>query len=231
METVDSLLSSQLLFRDSFDFESALLALLLSFVLGQLIAWVYIWTHTGLSYSRSFVQSLVVLTVIVALVMVVIGNSIVTAFGLIGALAIVRFRNVLKDTRDTVFVFSCLVVGMGIGSFRFGPAILGAVSLCLIMIYLRITGFGSRTRHDGLIRFRVEEDPKLLEQIGGILQRHCRALSLVSTRRPALGSPSEYAYAVSFRDPRRNSELLHDLGELAGMKELSLSIHEDEQEI
>jgi len=85
--------------------ENVLLSLLLAFVLGQVIAWVYYFTHTGLSYSRTYVQSLVLVTIVVAMVMAVIGDNIIRAFGLMGALAIIRFRNVVKDTRDIVFIF------------------------------------------------------------------------------------------------------------------------------
>ena len=95
--------------------ENIVVALLLAFVLGHVIGWTYLATHKVLSYSRSFTQSLVLLTMIVSIVMLVIGDNIVTAFGLLGALAIVRFRNVLKDTRDTVFVFLALVIGMAVG--------------------------------------------------------------------------------------------------------------------
>ena len=62
--------------------EAMLLSFLLAFVLGQVVAWVYSRTHKGASYSRSFTQSLVIMTVVVSFVMFVIGNSIVTAFGL-----------------------------------------------------------------------------------------------------------------------------------------------------
>ncbi|MHC4156898.1 MAG: DUF4956 domain-containing protein, partial [Planctomycetota bacterium] len=71
--------------------EGILLSLLLAFILGQVLAWVYYITHSGLSYSRSFVQSLIMITVVVSMVMTVIGNNIITAVGLMGALAIIRF--------------------------------------------------------------------------------------------------------------------------------------------
>src|SRR3990172_2924790 len=67
-----------------------ILSLVLAFILGQLIAWVYYATHSGLSYSRSFVQSLIMITVVLAMAMTIIGNNIITAVGLMGALAIVR---------------------------------------------------------------------------------------------------------------------------------------------
>jgi hypothetical protein len=102
-----------------YSIQAVLLTMLLAFVLGQVVAWTYTYTHSGLSYARSFTQSLVLMTLVVSLVMLVIGNSIATAFGLLGALALIRFRNVLKDTRDTVFVFISLVVGMAVGTQRY----------------------------------------------------------------------------------------------------------------
>ncbi|MHC4525970.1 MAG: DUF4956 domain-containing protein, partial [Planctomycetota bacterium] len=95
-----------------FSIQSVLLSLLLAFILGQVLAWLYYFTHTGLSYSRSFVQSLILITVIVAMVMSTISGSFVMAVGLMGALSIIRFRNIIKDTRDIAFIFSALVIGM-----------------------------------------------------------------------------------------------------------------------
>lgn len=83
-----------------------LLGLMLAFLAGQLMAWVYMGTHAGLSYSRSFVTSLVIIPVLVALVMAVLSNNLVTAFGLMAVFAIVRFRNVLRDTMDTAYVLA-----------------------------------------------------------------------------------------------------------------------------
>jgi hypothetical protein len=131
--------------------EAMLLSFLLAFVLGQVVAWTYSRTHTGLSYSRSFTQSLVIMTLVVSLVMFVIGDSIVTAFGLLGALALIRFRNVLKDTRDTVFVFISLVVGMAVGTQRYLLAITGTVVLILVVLFLDLTAFGTLGRFDGYL--------------------------------------------------------------------------------
>ncbi len=138
-----------------FNAQTVLLSLLLAFVLGQVLAWVYYITHSGLSYSRSYVQSLILITVVVSMVMTVIGNNIITAFGLMGALAIVRFRNVIKDTRDIAFIFCALVVGMAAGSHRYLTAILGTVVLSLIVIYLFFTDFGAHEPHNGFLRFSL----------------------------------------------------------------------------
>src|SRR3954463_7889851 len=81
--------------------EAVLLSLLVAFCVGHVVAWVYVWTHEGLSYSRMFAASLLAMPVIVALVMLLMAGNLIIAFGLLAVFTVVRFRNVLKDTRDT----------------------------------------------------------------------------------------------------------------------------------
>ncbi len=68
-----------------------LLGLLIALAGGLVLAWIYMFTHTGLSYSRAFVNSLIVIPVIVSLVMMVMVDNIVTAFGLMAVFAIMLF--------------------------------------------------------------------------------------------------------------------------------------------
>ena len=96
------------------DLSGMLLGLLLAFLCGHVVAWVYMACHSGLSYSRSFVNALVVLCVIVSLVMMVMANNLLIAFGLMAVFAIVRFRNVLRDTLDTTYILASITVGMAL---------------------------------------------------------------------------------------------------------------------
>lgn len=211
--------------------ESMLLSLLLAFVIGQFIAWVYLRIHSGMSYSRTFTQSLVLLTMVVALVMFVIGNSIVTAFGLIGALAIIRFRNVLKDTRDTAFVFFALVLGMAVGSQRHLAAVIGALALCTAAFYLHYTRFGSLSPYDGHLNCRLSgEDRKSADtSLGAVLLAHCRSSRRVSVREA--GGGAEYVYQVQLRDPERSGELVAAMEGLQGIGEVGLVLRDEYAEI
>src|SRR6266567_3495584 len=128
-----------------------LLGLLLAFACGHVIAWVYMLTHSGLSYSRSFVNALIVMPVLVALVMMVLANNLITAFGMMAVFAIVRFRNILRDTLDTAYVLTVIVIGMATGSQKFASAILGCLLMAAALIYLWYTSFGSRHRYDVIV--------------------------------------------------------------------------------
>ncbi len=207
--------------------EAVLLSLLLAFVLGQVLAWVYYFTHNGLSYSRSFVQSLIMITVVVAMVMAVIGTSFITAVGLMGALAIIRFRNIVKDTRDIAFIFCSLVVGMAAGSQRYAVAIVGTIVLCLIAIYLHVSGFGTHQPHNGFLRFtyrgRVGPDNPIL----AILRRFCGSFVLISAQDSGFGdSEVEYAYQLMLRSTGKSQQMLSELQGIEGLQNVSLTMQE-----
>ena len=223
-------------FADS-SLEMMILALLLAFVLGELIAWVYSRSHSGLSYSKSFTQSLVLMTVVVSMVMFVIGNSIITAFGLLGALALIRFRNVLKDTRDTVFVFISLVVGMAVGAQRFATAIIGTVFLLLVVGFLKMTDFGSLGRFDGYLTCRVSSPPpdrsdgSPQAEMSLLIHRFCRAVKLISRREAGARELTEIVYQIGLRDRERSGELLGELQRVKGVEHASLVLRSELSEV
>ncbi len=212
--------------------ETVLLSLLLAFVLGQVLAWVYYFTHSGLSYSKSFVQSLILITVVIAMVMSTIAGSFVTAVGLMGALSIIRFRNMIKDTRDIAFIFCALVIGMAAGSQRFMIAILGTVVLCMIIVYLYLTDFGKHKPHNGFLRFSLTGHIGPKHPVPSILKRFCRHFTLISAQDGDFGSPDvEYSYQVLIRNAAKNEQMLSELEKLEGVKNISLTMQEQLLEV
>lgn len=192
------------------------LALLLAFLLGHLIAWVYMATHNGLSYSRAFVVSLVLIPVTVALVMMVLANSLVTAFGLMAVFAVVRFRNILRDTLDTAHVLAGIVVGMACGTQKFTTAILGGGMLVAIMLYAWLTAFGRRHHYDFILNLHWARPAAELPSLRQLLERHARKTRCAQQRLAADGSAAELSYHLLLRDPDRADELLAELGALPG---------------
>ncbi len=206
--------------------EGVLLSLVLAFVLGQVIAWVYYFTHSGLSYSRSYVQALILITVVISMVMTVIGNNIITAVGLMGALAIVRFRNIIKDTRDIAFIFCSLVVGMAAGSHRYATAVMGTTVLSLIILYLYFTDFGAHEPHNGFLRFSLRGPLGPTHPIAKVLKRFCGNYTLISMQDAGFGGPAEYASQLMIRNTAKNEELLSQLEEIEGIENINLTMQE-----
>ncbi len=117
--------------------------LLLSCIFGIIISTLYKTTHKGLSYSQSFMLTIVFVTVIVCMTMMVIGNSLARAFALVGALSIIRFRTVVKDTKDTSYVFFGLAAGMAAGTSNYFLGCFGVFVISILAIILHKVNYGS----------------------------------------------------------------------------------------
>lgn len=111
------------------------LNIIMAAVFGILIYISYYSTHRGTIYSKKFNASLVVLTVLTATVMTVIGNNLALSLGMVGALSIVRFRTAVKDSRDTIYIFWTIIVGICCGVGDYAVAAVGSVVVFIIFLF------------------------------------------------------------------------------------------------
>ena len=125
--------------------------LFLSAVLGYVISLIYKRTHVGYSYNESFNFTLVMTTIIVSLVMYVIGSNIAMSLGLIGALSIIRFRTVLKDTNDMAYLFWTISVGIAVGASFFAVALLATIFIGVVVVILRRIRFTKDIKNNNML--------------------------------------------------------------------------------
>lgn len=213
------------------DGRTLIFMIVLAFTTGMFIGFVYMWTHEALSYSRTFVGALAVMPVIVSMLMACMSGSLLVAFGLLAVFGVVRFRNVLKDTRDTTFILWVIMEGLAIGTTRFATAVLAAVGIGLIFLLLRVMNFGVRNRYDAVLSLRITGDVAArMEALKAILKRHATSLNLASERR-STAEGTDLSYRLLLRDAERSSELQAELARLEGLQNISVYLHEDEAEI
>jgi hypothetical protein len=207
-----------------------LLALLLAFLLGHVVAWVYMWTHAGLSYSRVFTASLVIMPVLVATFMMLVATNAFIALGMLAVFTMIRFRNVLKDTRDTMFILWALVEGLAVGTQHVALGVMSAVAVGLVFAYLRITNFGTRSRYDVIVSLEWAGGPSATTPLRDILHRH-GALVQLSLQRELEGDKLEMSYRLLLRDPARSRELMAELRATPGVVRPTMYHREDESEL
>jgi len=205
--------------------------IVLAFAVGMFIGFIYMWTHDALSYSRTYVSALAVLPLIVAMLMLAMAGNIFVAFGLLGVFGVVRFRNVLKDTRDTIFILWAIMEGVSIGTTRFSTGALGALGIAGAFLCLRFISFGTRRRYDAVLSLRVTGNvTSRLPTLKQILKRHATRLDLASERR-ATNEGTDITYRLLLRDTSRSDELQSELTGSEGFANVSVYMHEDESEI
>ena len=199
-----------------------LLRLLVAWLCGQLVGWFYSYSHGVLSYSQNFVQSLVMLSMVICVIMSVVGDSLARAFGLAAALAIVRFRTPVKDSRDTVFLFQSVAIGMAAGAGQLGLAALATVIIGTAMVYLNWMGFGTRSRAEGLLRFRLKGDMELRDVVQRLIQTHTTGFELSAARMAGGEGVQELVYDVNLRQNQTGDLLVRELSEVNGVSGVSL---------
>ena len=213
------------------NWQAMLLGLLIAFASGQLMAWVYMLTHSGLSYSRSFVNSLILMPGIVCLVMSVLSNNLVTAFGMMAVFAIVRFRNILRDTLDTAYVLSSIVIGMATGTQKYASSVIGTAVLCIVLLYLWYTSFGSRHRYDLIVNLHWARPDRELGELQRVLTRHSWKTHLASQRSHEGYEGVDLSYRLLLRDANRSEDLLMEVSQLEGVSRISSMRAEEESEL
>ncbi len=110
--------------------------IVLSLLMGLFIYWVYKKTYMGVVYSRTFAASLAGMTVLTCSIIVTIQSNIVLSLGMVGALSIVRYRTVVKDPLDLLYLFWAVASGIAIGANMFYLSMIVLVVMIILLLTL-----------------------------------------------------------------------------------------------
>jgi uncharacterized membrane protein YhiD involved in acid resistance len=204
--------------------------LLLALVFGGAVAVVYRISHgREKTDGLPLTTTLVLLSILIAMVSMVIGNSVARAFSLVGALSIVRFRTVVDDTRDTAFVIFAVIVGMAAGAGLVWVPLIGIPIVSLASVGLSrglpqlgySAGAGQIQDCTLCVRLGLGRDPDAL--IGEILVRHLsrQRVSAVVTARQ--GAAVEITYAVRLKPQATMTGLVTELNQVDGVMNVELN--------
>jgi len=179
--------------------------------------------------DRSFLATLVLLSVLIALVMLVIGDNLARAFSLTAALAIIRFRTVVEDTRDTAFVIYAVVSGMAVGTGHLYEPVLCAPLVLLAAFVLRPRNVEAAPL-EGKIQLRLsavvpgdekgERSP--INRVEQVLAKHLRSYRLSALGTARGGSAFDAAYTIRMPSPGTVISMITELSRLDGIQSVEL---------
>ncbi|MDC0489038.1 DUF4956 domain-containing protein [Pelagibacteraceae bacterium] len=195
--------------------------LILSFIFGLIISLVYKKTHKGLSYSQSFMITNVFVSVIVCMVIMIIGNNLARAFALVGALSIIRFRTVVKDTKDTAYIFWSLASGMATGTGSYFLAVAGNVLLSLIAYIFFKTNYGSIIKSEFILQFRIKSgDKKISNDYNEVLSKYTKTQTLLSSESSDDKKSIKVSLDIIMKEDLSQNSLLEEISSIAGLNEV-----------
>ncbi len=204
--------------------------LVAALVLGWIVAWIYARTTRGEESATSLPTTLVLLCVMIAMVTQVIGDNVARAFSLVGALSIVRFRTVVRDTRDTAFVIFAVVVGMATGSQHPWVAVLGIVvaGSASFLLAWREEKPAAAAAAGMVLRLRVSLGTELDALLKDVLAGGTfRLLSLGTAKQ---GTSLDAAYEIHLGKDLGPEELVKQLHRIDGIHDVRLTVRDAEAE-
>jgi hypothetical protein len=203
--------------------ETIVVRLLAAALFGGAVAGIYRLTRPASAVTQSFLRTLVLLAILIAMVTQVIGDNIALAFSLVGALSIVRFRTVVRDTEDTAFVIFAVAAGMAAGASQPGLALAGLVVVTITAIVMRSRP--ARTP-DTLAWFQLSvrvglgHDAEAL--IGSTLDKFVSDRRVMSMSTARQGMSIDITYETRLRKDSVPDELVKALNRLEGIQSVEL---------
>jgi uncharacterized membrane protein YhiD involved in acid resistance len=206
----------------SLSFQEMAIRLASALLCGGLVAITYLFSRKRTEQETvALPTTLILLAILVAMTTIVIGSNLARAFGLVGALSIVRFRTVVEDTRDTAFVIFAVVVGMAIGAGNYGVCIIGIplTSATAIALHMWQSTRGTNsTEQRVLVRVGVGHDIETL--LKELFSTHLTSHRIQSIESARQGVALDVKFAVRLRPTSSPLAFVKALQQTAGVQNI-----------
>lgn len=210
--------------QSTLTWEQIVANIFVSGVLGFLIFISYMISHRGTIYSKKFNVSLVTLTVLTSMVMTVIGNNVALSLGMVGALSIVRFRTAIKDSRDTIYIFWTIIVGICCGVGDFMVAVVGSIITFIVLLILGAIKSDNRM----LIIIRGARNKQSI--VSGYIFKTFKNKAILRVKNTTEDS-MELIYEVSsslLKKKEKDINVVDDIYDLGGIEYVNIVMQNDE---
>jgi len=199
-----------------------------SLVLGAIVAWIY--RKSRGEQASSFTVTLVLLAVLIAMVTQVIGDNVARAFSLVGALSIVRFRTVVRDTQDTAYVIFSVAVGMAVGAATLWVAVAGMAIIALAAWAMRSGGSAADRpmTHKVTVRVAIGHDAE--QTVMPALQGPVAAWRALGASTAKQGAAIEVVYRVALRKGASAVAIVTALNRLEGVQGVEVVVIDENAE-
>ena len=196
---------------ESFTLTNTLTIIFSAIILGLIISIAYIQTNKKKGYSSNFPITLIMLPVIIAIIILLVGNNIATAFSLAGAFSIIRFRSAPGDPKDIAYVFFTLAVGLTCGMGYIGYGIIFTIILCTLMVILDLTKFGMSKTKIVQLKVTVPEDLNYEEAFDELLSKYTNSFRIENIRTRDFGALFGLTYKINLKEDANQKKFIDDL--------------------
>jgi len=202
--------------------------LILAFLLGLAISGLYRYTRRKAIFPEDLINTIIIITMVTSVVIMVIGNNLARAFGLVGAMSIIRFRTVLKSSRDIAFVFFSLAAGMAAGAGSHAIAVAGVSMIGLIILTLHWTRYGQAQKELFLKFWMIPDDQDEANYLP-MFKKYLQKYTMLNMRSAQMGQYLEMSFNVQFLKKEKSRQFVGDMSSLEGIERVILVMDENSE--
>lgn len=225
MSVVDTIKKSVLdNFSGTISVGSMLCSLIVAFLIGIFIIYVYRKTYTGVVYSKAFGLCILMLAMVTAMIIRTISSNISLSLGMVGALSIVRFRTAVKEPVDTGFMFWGISAGIMAGAGLYVIAVIASLGIGVLYFVTYLMGFKVANRYLLVLKYKSSAHDNVMRRLKTIKKFKIRSKSI-------FGNEIELSLEIDMKENRKgniSTEVVDQFNEVDGVINASLIAYQND---
>ena len=206
-------------FTGTITVDKILLSLLVAFVIGVFIVFVYKKTYSGVVYSKSFSLCVILLGMVTAMVIRTISSNLALSLGMVGALSIVRFRTAIKEPTDTVFMFWSITAGIMAGAGLYIVALIASLGIGILYFVGYMLGFKAKHQYLFIIKYDGRIDESITKAIKKLPKTKLKSKSITK-------NTVELTFEVELKD--NETKILDAFKNVEGVSSVSVISYQND---
>lgn len=225
MSVVDTIKKSVLdNFSGTISVGSMLCSLIVAFLIGIFIIYVYRKTYTGVVYSKAFGLCILMLAMVTAMIIRTISSNISLSLGMVGALSIVRFRTAVKEPVDTGFMFWGISAGIMAGAGLYVIAVIASLGIGILYFVTYLMGFKVANRYLLVLKYKSNAHDNVMRKLKAIKKFKIRSKSI-------FGNEIELSLEIDMKEGKRgniSTEVVDQFNDVDGVINASLIAYQND---
>ena len=225
MSVVDTIKKSVLNnFTGAISVTYMLLSLIVAFIIGLFIIYVYRKTYTGVVYSKAFSLCILMLAMVTSMIIRTISSNISLSVGMVGALSIVRFRTAVKEPVDTGFMFWGITAGIMSGAGLYIISIVASLLIGILYFVIYLMGFKLSNRYLLVLKYEASAHDAVVKRLKTLKKFKVRSKSI-------FGSQVELSLEIDMKESKKgsiDSNIVDEFSNVDGVVNASLIAYQND---
>ncbi|MDD3842681.1 MAG: DUF4956 domain-containing protein [Candidatus Izemoplasmatales bacterium] len=208
---------------DEITFANIAIVLATATAFGALFCGVYILTHLRLGYDRSFCITILVMPIIISVVIIMVSDNLARAFSLAGVFALVRFRTNIADTRDIMYVFATVALGLSAGLGYIGFGIIISIFIAAILYIIHLVKFDVEKENVARLKIVIPESLNYTHAFDVVFAKYLNNYQLAKVKTTDFGTTFELTYLINIKKDTNQKKFIDDLRVKNGNLNISMT--------